>query len=480
MAINLLNLFSTRQPALKVALCAAVVLASLACLHAPASAQQDGLSPLDLAIWSDPDFKRRFAESYMAETDIEPRVTADERDVIIEAQQLIEADDLPGALALLNESKTEASSAVYFFFIGNMHLQQGDLEPAAAEYAEAVDRFAKFRRAWRNLGICRFQLGEFEQARAAFSRVLELGGGDADTYGLLAFCFSSLENHLSAESAFRMANMLDPGELNWKMGLARSFFMQQRFADAAALAAQMIQDNPDNADLWLLQANAYIGLNKPQQAAENYLIVDGLGKSSVASLNTLGDIYTNEGLFDVATDAYIRAMTMAKQGSESDQASVLKRVLRAARVLSTRGATDQTKLLIEQVEASYADQLAVDDRKALLKLQARIAVAEGEADREIRVLEKIVELDPLDGEALLLLGQHSARAQEVEQAIFYYERAASLEDFEADAKVRHAQLLVSNGRYAEALPLLRSAQKIKFRDNIQKYLEQVERVSKAG
>lgn len=55
---------------------------------------------------------------------------------------------------------------------------------------------------------------------------------------------------------------------------------------------------------------------------------------------------------------------------------------------------------------------------------------------------------------------------------------ASLEAFEADAKVRHAQLLVKNGNYAEALPLLRRAQQIKPRDNIQAYLEQVERVAK--
>ena len=90
-----------------------------------------------------------------------------------------------------------------------------------------------------------------------------------------------------------------------------------------------------------------------------------------------------------------------------------------------------------------------------------------------------VALDPLDGEALILLGQHSSRAGEIEKAIFYYERAASLEKFEADAKVRHAQLLVKTGNYADALPLLRRAQQLKPRDNIQDYLEQVERVAKS-
>ncbi|ETW97889.1 MAG: hypothetical protein ETSY1_21030 [Candidatus Entotheonella factor] len=44
--------------------------------------------------------------------------------------------------------------------------------------------------------------------------------------------------------------------------------------------------------------------------------------------------------------------------------------------------------------------------------------------------------------------------------------------------MRHAQLLVKNGKYEAALPLLRRAQQIKPRDNIQAYLEQVERVAK--
>ena len=62
-------------------------------------------------------------------------------------------------------------------------------------------------------------------------------------------------------------------------------------------------------------------------------------------------------------------------------------------------------------------------------------------------------------------------------SIFWFERAASLSAFEADAKVRHAQLLVGQLRYAEALPLLRRAQQVKPRDNIQQFLDQVERVA---
>jgi hypothetical protein len=59
-------------------------------------------------------------------------------------------------------------------------------------------------------------------------------------------------------------------------------------------------------------------------------------------------------------------------------------------------------------------------------------------------------------------------------------RAAAIsEKFEADAKVRLAQLLVGQGKYSEALPLPRRAQTINLRDNVQQYLDQVERLSKS-
>ena len=125
------------------------------------------------------------------------------------------------------------------------------------------------------------------------------------------------------------------------------------------------------------------------------------------------------------------------------------------------------------------ERLETAARKDLLKLRARIAVAEGAGAEEVKVLEEIVTLDPLDGEALILLGQHAARANDAEKALFYYERAESLEKHEADAKIRHAQLLIGQGKYAEALPLLRRAQELKPRDDIQKYLDQIERIAKS-
>lgn len=429
------------------------------------------LSQLELEIWNDPAFQKRFAESYMAETEIEPRVSTEERDKMQKMLALISADQMDKAASLLEKNRGKAANALYDFMLANVYFQQEKFDQAAGIYQIAVEKYPKFRRAWRNLGLIYVRKSEFEKALPALTRVIELGGGDALTYGLLGFAYSSVENNLSAESAFRMALLLDPATMDWKMGLARSLFKQERYAEAVALCSRLIADQPDRADFWLLQANAYIGLNQPLKAAENYELVDRLGKSTVDSLNMLGDIYINEELYEMAVNSYIRAMEKNPQHNAG-------RAIRAAKVMMARGALKETGQLIERIEALHGGQLGTDNQKDLLKLRARLAVAEGSGDEEARVLEEIVGLDPLDGEALILLGQHSSRAGETEKAVFYYERAASIEKYEADARVRHAQLLVGKGKYDEALPLLRRAQMLKPRDDVQKYLEQVERVAK--
>ncbi|MFT7464299.1 MAG: tetratricopeptide (TPR) repeat protein [Pseudohongiellaceae bacterium] len=442
-----------------------------------ASAAKAGLDDTVASVLGHPRFQKRFAESYLSQTEIEPRVGANEVSQLQAVMAAISLDAKEDALELLAKHRGPSKSAVFDFTAGNLHFQDENYDEAEDAYNVAIEKHPKFLRAHKNLGLVHVREGEFAESAKAFTAVVQLGGGDATTYGLLGYSYSNTEKHLAAEFAYRMAVLLEPKTLDWQMGLARTFFKLERFGDAASLCATLIAGQPDRADLWLLQANAFIGLQQPMKAAENYELVDELGGSTAESLNMLGDIYVNEGLDDIAVERYIRALEFGANGSAS---ASLDRPLRAARVLTAHGALKETRRLITSIESLRGEQLRPTERVELLRLRARLAVAEGNGSEEILVLKQIVDLDPLDGEALILLGQHAARTEDSEQAIFYYERAASLEDFEADAKVRHAQLLVTKERYAEALPLLRRSLALKPNDHVEEYLAQVERVAQRG
>jgi len=234
---------------------------------------------------------------------------------------------------------------------------------------------------------------------------------------------------------------------------------------------ELLRKEPGKPDYLLLQANAYLGLKQPMRAAEIYELLDLAGKTPAAALQTLGDIYVNEGFADQAADAYGRAMAREKTPD-------IARQLRNAEVLISRSAYPAASGLLKKISARTGDGLSDELRKRILKLEARLAAARNEAgDEQARILEEIVKLDPLDGDALILLGLYHA-ASNVEKAIFYYERAEGIEKVEADARLRHGQLLVKNGKYQEALPLLKRAQELKPREDVQRYIEQVERAAR--
>lgn len=425
----------------------------------------------ELDIWNDPVFKKKFVAYYGIDAEVEPRILPEEVAILEKIRPLM-AEDLPRAEVMLKSRMKPDCSAILDFTLGGIQFQQDKMIEALGNYQKAVAKFPSFRRAWRNLGLIYVRDGKYDNAISAFTRMIELGGGDAYSYGLLGFAYAAKQDYQASEAAYRNALLLQPENTEWRLGITRCVFKQQKFEDAVTLLEVLIGRYPEKSDFWLLQAQAYLGMKQPLKAAVDLEAVDRLGKSTVDSLHTLGDIYVSENLMDLAANAYLRAIDVDLNQSHG-------RPLQSAELLAARGAITQARQVAAHIREVWISQMDEVHRRKLLKLEARLSMAEGgSSDKTASVLEEIVKLNPLDGEALLLLGQHYSRQNEPDRAIFYYERAASLEAFEVNARIRHAQVLVGLGRYAEAVPLLRRAQEVKPHDDIARYLEQVERIAK--
>jgi tetratricopeptide (TPR) repeat protein len=422
-------------------------------------------------VWDDPVFKRQFVAGYGVSSDVEPKVSPDEVKVLEQLRPMM-AKDLAGAEAFLKGQMKADSSATLDFTLGGIQFQQDKVPDALANYQRAVAKFPSFRRAWRNLGLIHVRAGRHDDAIRAFTRMIELGGGDGYAYGLLAYAYAAKEDYQASEAAYRSAMLLQPDNTEWRLGLTRSVYRQDKYADAAALLDVLVAKYPERAEFWMLQANCYVGLKQPLKAAENLEVVDRLGKSTVDSLTMLGDLYAGENLPEPAESAYERAVDL-------DPQQPVTRSLRAAELLSQKGANAQAGKLLAHLKTKRTGELEREDARRLLKLEARISTAEGKGSEETaKILEEILRLDPLDGDALMLLGQHYQKENQPEQAMLYLERAAGIDAYEAEAKTRLAQILVGLNRHADALPLLRRAQEIKPRETVARYLEQVERIAR--
>ncbi|MGH8019291.1 MAG: tetratricopeptide repeat protein [Opitutaceae bacterium] len=417
--------------------------------------------------WKDPEHQKQFLGSYGVNPTVEPSVSIAERAVLetIVAQLQLEGGRSL-AIRTLSAELRRGSSALLDFTLGNLKAEEGRLDEAIAHYRMAILKKPEFLRAHKNLGIFLCQQGEFEQAIPSLTKAAALGAVDSITYGLLGLCYLNTGRLPAAESAYRQAIIFDPTGHDWRLGLARSCLELGKYTEGVALLDELIETRPGDANLWLTQANAFLGFDQPRKAAANLETLRRMGKASPDSLLLLGDIYLNEALRELALDCYLAALDEAP-----DQPA--DRLLRAAGILVSSGAFDQAGKLLAAIDANQAEKLSPKSDLLVLKLRARIAIAKSDNAVATELLEQVLDRDPLDGEALILLANQHNQNGTIERAAIYYERAAKIPAFEADALVAWAQMSVNQGRFKEAIPRLERAQTITPRENVARYLQQV-------
>lgn len=433
----------------------------------PAASAIDN-APYPLELWSQPAFKRMFLGQYGILSDVEPSMSE------IEKQQMAKISDAidkqpEDCYTALSEITTEKSSPQFHFVLGNLSYQTRRPHAQTLQhYAAAVKDFPRFRRAYYAMGRVFTEEGQFVMGVRALSKAVELGQADATVFGLLGFCHLALEHGNSAEEAYRMAVMLQPETRDWKMGLIRSLLKQSKMDEVISLCDEMLASEPGRAEIWSLQANAYIGKRDLTQAAINFEILHALGQTKVPDLIRLGDIYVNEEMPDAALIAYTRAMN-------APEPLAVKDALRAMEVLISRNYLDQARELLGQVKSSRTASMPKDELLKVRKVDARISVTSGQSEDAMRILKQVVEEDPLDGAALMQLADLSKAAGDNEQAKLWLIRAEAIDNVSADALVRRAQLLISEGKLDEALPLLDRSLQAKPRDNIKLFADDIRR-----
>jgi len=425
---------------------------------------EPGENPL-LPLWRD----ARWVESFLNyDSGLEPKLSAAEqliyqnleKDPALQAQPLVKA-------ARLEQEITPSSSALLSYMVANLYLREGDTGNGVRHLRVAVEKHDRFLRAHRNLGLILARDGEFEEATKHLTRAVTLGGGDGLVLGLLGYSLLNQEHTLSAQVAYQQAVLLDPGNLDWRLGLIKTYVALGNYAPAVDLLDELIEKHPEREALWALQANVFVQLDQPQKAIVNLEAMRRLGRAAVPNLTLLGDLYLMQEAKDLALPVYLEAI-------EADAGQTPERALRAAEILAGRGAWTEARILMAKAREIFGAGMPEEYQPRLQKLEARAAFASGEDETGIRVLESVTASNPLDGEALLLAGDYYARSGQPEKAKFRYEHAAKIESHRADAWVKQAQLLVTERKYPEAVELLRRAQQLDPRDNIQRYLDRIQ------
>lgn len=188
-----------------------IMLALAVCLHATDEQTSDGGPTTS-------------TEEDTAQT--EPVLKMTEHEVIREASELMRSGDREGALALIEQSSVESTSAALEFVKGNIQYQSGNLESAIESYELSNELDSQFMRAYRILGQLYAGTDRNEKARVKLSRAIKLGARDGRTYGLMGSVYLKLDEPGVAEQYFREAAQRGASKETWEGPLKKTRELQ--------------------------------------------------------------------------------------------------------------------------------------------------------------------------------------------------------------------------------------------------------------
>ncbi|MGB0370118.1 MAG: tetratricopeptide repeat protein [Opitutales bacterium] len=419
--------------------------------------------------WSSKGFLDRLMGSYGFSGEIEPSISEEEaalfRDQIV---PMMQAGQVDSAIQTLATALTPESSAQLDFNLGNLFFQRENFPRALQYYNQAVGKFENFLRVYRNMGFVHVRSEQFDEAVVSLLKVIELGEGDGDTYGLLAFCYMNREQYGAAESAYRNAILLDPNSVDWRNGLIQCLVQAGRSDEAIILLEDAILADPKEAAYWQLQTDAFVSTRQYDRAIGNLEMLKRLGLSDAVTMKLLGELYMRERLPESALGAFKLALEAESKLSTEDY-------VRIAQTFLVQGNYDETESFVEQMESTV--DLSSTEKIEILNLKSKLYLNTGRTDEAAKILQQLIDRDPNNGEALILLAEYNADKEQFEKAGFLYERATKVDDYAAEAYLDYAQMRVTQKQYAKAVPLLRSYLRLKPSNRVERYLESVERAA---
>jgi tetratricopeptide (TPR) repeat protein len=437
-------------------------------LASVASAQ---VYPLSENSWSNPAFVQRFLGSYGFDTEVTPSITSEEKTVFEAIAPLI-AGNPAQAIAQLQLALKPESSAALLYTLANLQFQSGNLPAAEKHYREAIGKFPNFLRAYKNLGVVFIQTNRYAEALPLLLKTVELGGQGADVFGLLAYSYLNTGNSVAALRAYEQALFFDPESRDWRMGRVQCLMNLRRYEEAVGVIEDLVEKFPNQKDLLMLQANAYIARDQPQDAAATLEILRASRAASPTALSLLGDIYLNFNQPDLALGAYQEALMLKDLGPD--------RLLRIARRLASVSAWSQLDDYLATLDRQAAGKLVPADEIEILNLKAQSDLAQQRNEPAAAKLALVVERDPLNGKALLLLADYYWKKGDIERAELHFERAAKIATVAPDALVQHARMSVSIREFKKAETLLGKSQLLKPQAHIAQYAEKVSAAARAS
>ena len=362
--------------------------------------------------------------------------------------------------AMMNDK--EPASPAFEFILGNAYYATGQTDRAEASYRNALKRYPTFLRVWNNLGLLYYAGLKYRDAIPCFTQSVILGDRAPVTYGLLAYCLEQEHNIIPAEVAYMQALSSDPENPDWKEGLLRIYIQGKQYGRSEWLLKELIRERPQEARFWLAYANVLLAENRKLEATAMLEASLGAGVAGTNELNLLADLYADQNLLREAVGVYRRIMVASPELGE-------RKLINLAEMLIANGSLAEAS----EVLASLKSRVTTEGRVKYLQARADLMGAQKKGPEARQELEELLKLEPLNGKALLSLGQSYATEGDFSRATFAFEAASQVPDSTYRACLELAVIELKNRHYEMTVQYLEKALAIEKTTAVQDFLARV-------
>jgi tetratricopeptide (TPR) repeat protein len=409
------------------------------------------------------DAKRIINESSSFLREREPEMSAEEY-ALYEKMLSMLGTNPAFALKLLEAmiDEKEPPSPAFEFILGNVYYASGHNDKAEASYQSALKRYPTFLRCWANLGVVYYSTGRYAQAIPSFAKCVALGDRDPATFGLLGYSLEQEKRVVQAEMAYMQALSGDPTNTDWLEGLLRIYVQGKQYGRGEWLVKDLIRQKPQETRFWVVYANMMLAQGRKLEATALLEITVGTKSAGPSELALLADLYADQKLVPEAIATYQRVRADTPDLGE-------KKLISLAGLLVYSGNLVQAK----QVLDSLGDKLTPAGRSAALLARAELLVAQRKWPEARAQLATLLQLEPLNGKALLAQGRVYMAEEDLPRAQLAFEAAYQVPDSLYRACLELATLELKNRHFPKVVEYLEKALTIEKTSAVQDFLARV-------
>ncbi len=176
---------------------------------------------------------------------------------------LIEAERYDQALALLEKTPEDASSAAMLYYRSKAYAGLGDRQKAIASLKKALRKDPNLMAGWAELGYLQEVDKDYKSAVETYKRMLDLGEEGDEVWLRLIKLYLKLKDPQKALAILNQA----PSERGFIFEAISAFIDEGYAKEASTLLDRMADDSPDNPDMLFYRAVlAYEGEKNLQKA----------------------------------------------------------------------------------------------------------------------------------------------------------------------------------------------------------------------